>query len=43
MQRWRFAEEGLDVLLLVDLLGERGRSVASQPADDLGPLRAGIR
>src|SRR5918992_3446707 len=34
MQRRRFAEEGLEVLLSFDLLRERSRSVPRQPADD---------
>src|SRR5688572_5983730 len=33
MQRRRFAEEGLEVLLPFDLLRERCRTVARQPAD----------
>ena len=35
MKRRRFGEEGLEVRLAFDLLGERFRAVARQPADDL--------
>jgi hypothetical protein len=41
MHRGRFTEEGLEVLLLVDLLRERARSEAGQPADDLAELLPG--
>src|SRR5215213_8823985 len=35
MQRWRFAEEGLEVFLSFNLLRELPRAVARQPADDV--------
>src|SRR5687768_14801245 len=41
MERWRFAEEGLEVLLSFNLLGERLRTVARQPADDFVDLLPG--
>src|SRR5574338_342592 len=48
MQRWRFAEEGLEVLPAFNLLRERFGTVARQPADDLvhllflAPFRLGF-